>query len=236
MRKFWGFYDNGTYRVGCNGATIYVYDQENRELGKFRDISYAYCGAFQPGTNIFVAKSTEGALAVYDLDSLILLKKIRITRIGAQDEGFAFSLDGNYFYNIEKPDLSTDTQLTIYRTTDYEAERVLFLEDNKMVLDELEFDEHTGDCYVLGFMRGADGVIAYGFIGRFIGDIIIDIKKMSYEAFHYVSEYKDWERSGFTSRNLEWSGLKDYSEHPSISLKQAYERMKDKKKAEKNTR
>lgn len=75
MRKFWGFYDNGTYHVGCNGATIYVYDQENRKLGKYRDISYAYCGAFQPGTNIFVAKSTADALAVYDLDSLKLLKK-----------------------------------------------------------------------------------------------------------------------------------------------------------------
>lgn len=59
MRNFWGFYDNGIYRVGCNGATIYVYDQENRELGKFRDISYAYCGAFQPKTNLFSRRQSE---------------------------------------------------------------------------------------------------------------------------------------------------------------------------------
>lgn len=26
MKNFWGFYDNGTYRVGCNGATVYIYD------------------------------------------------------------------------------------------------------------------------------------------------------------------------------------------------------------------
>lgn len=48
MRNFWGFYDNGIYRVGCNGAMIYVYGQDRKELGRFKDIPYAYCGAFQP--------------------------------------------------------------------------------------------------------------------------------------------------------------------------------------------
>ena len=75
MRKFWGFYDNGSYRVGCNGGTIYIYDQANKELTKFKDIPYAYDGAFQPNTNLFAAKSTEGSLAVYDLDRLALVKK-----------------------------------------------------------------------------------------------------------------------------------------------------------------
>ena len=97
MRKFWGFYDNGTYRVGCSGATIYLYDQSDRELCKFRDIPYAYTGAFQPHTNRFAAKSTDGSLAFYDLDGRALLKKITITHIGAQDEGFAFSPDGRLF-------------------------------------------------------------------------------------------------------------------------------------------
>ena len=27
MRKFYGFFDNGTFKVGCNGGSIYVYDQ-----------------------------------------------------------------------------------------------------------------------------------------------------------------------------------------------------------------
>ena len=38
MRKFWGFYDNGRCRAGCNGGTVYIYDQANRELAKFQDI------------------------------------------------------------------------------------------------------------------------------------------------------------------------------------------------------
>lgn len=126
MRKFWGFYDNGRYRVACSGTNIYVYDHNGKELGKFRDISYAYTGAFKPGTNIFVAKSTEGALAVYDLDVMKLVKKILITRVGAQDEGFAFSPDGTLFYNIEKTVDSTRTQLTIYRTSDFTVCHVYF--------------------------------------------------------------------------------------------------------------
>lgn len=68
MRSFWGFYDNGIYRVGCNGGTVYVYDQDNKELAKFKDLKYAYEGAIRPGANIFVLKSGEGPLAVYDLN------------------------------------------------------------------------------------------------------------------------------------------------------------------------
>lgn len=86
MRNFWGFYDNGTYHVGCSGATLYVYDQNNKELGRFKDIPYVYTGAFQAKSNIFVAKSAEGLLAVYDLDDLKLLKKIVINHCGGQDE------------------------------------------------------------------------------------------------------------------------------------------------------
>ncbi len=119
MRKFWGFYDNGKYRVGCNGGTIYIYDKNNVELAKFKDIKYAYAGAFKPGTNILAAKSTEGKLAVYDLDTLTLIKKITVTTLGAQDEGFAFSYSGDLFYNIEKPSDSTATQLTVYDSSDF---------------------------------------------------------------------------------------------------------------------
>ena len=77
MRKFWTFLDNGTYRVGCNGGTLYVYDQNNRELAKFKDLTYAYTGAFHPGKNLFALKSTGGGLAFYDLDEMRLCAGIR---------------------------------------------------------------------------------------------------------------------------------------------------------------
>lgn len=137
MRKFWGFYDNGKYHVGCNGGTIYVYNKNDEELAKFRDIKYAYAGTFKPNTNIFIAKSTEGKLAIYDLDSLTLVKKITITTLGAQDEGFAFSYSGDLFYNIEKPNCSTATQLTVYDGFDFTKKAVYFADDRKMVLNIL---------------------------------------------------------------------------------------------------
>lgn len=223
MRKFWGFYDNGTYRVGCNGRTIYLYDQNNKELDKFRDVSYAYVGAFQPRTNIFVVKTTSGILAIYDLDKRKLLKKVTFAHVEGQDEGFAFSPNGEYFFNIEKPVYSTATQLTIYRTADYEVSNVLFSNNQLMVLDSLEFDALPA-CYVLGFMRAASGVIDYGFIGKLINNQITDIKPLKREEYDYIQAYKLWELSGYTTKKLEWSRLKGYPDKPHVSLKEVYDR------------
>ncbi len=35
MKKFWGFYKNESYSVGCNGGTVYIYDLTGKELAKF---------------------------------------------------------------------------------------------------------------------------------------------------------------------------------------------------------
>ena len=93
---------------------------------------------------MIAVKSTEGFLGFYDLDSLTLIKKITVTRAGAQDEGFAFTPDGRYFYNIEKPVNSCQTQLSIYDAVSFERMNTLFTNEKKMVLDNLEFDKETG--------------------------------------------------------------------------------------------
>ena len=222
MRSFWGFYDNGTYQVGCNGATIYVYDQNNRELAKFRDVTYAYKGAFQPGANIFAAKTTEGSLAIYDLDRLTLVKKIRIARVDGQDEGFAFSPDGKYFLNIEQKTNSLDTQLTIYRTSDFEVVRELFQDDESMMLQALEMDPESGECYVFGFLRDEHKVMQRGFVGKFTGEEITEVKKLDRVTYRYTRAYKSWERAGFTEKALIWSVLREHEERPAVSLKQLH--------------
>ena len=225
MRKFWGFYDNGIYRVGCNGSSIYVYDQNNKELYRFTDINYAYVGSFQPKTNIFVAKSTEGSLAVYDLERGTLLHKIVITQIGAQDEGIVFSPDGSRLYNIEKPNQSTRTQLTIYRTNNYSVLKTLFSEEIHMHLDFLEFSKDDDYGYILGFMKDTSGVFDYGFIGRFLGEKISPIKRLSNEEYTYIQVYKKWEQSGYTEKMLEWSSINKYSERPHVLLDHIYSRL-----------
>lgn len=131
MRKFWGFYKNESYSVGCNGSTVYIYDSTGTELAKFRDFPYAYTAVFKPNSNVIAVKSTEGFLGFYDLDSLALIKKITVTRIGAQDEGFAFTPNGRYFYNIEKPVNSCQTQLSIYDAVSFEKMNTLFTNEKK---------------------------------------------------------------------------------------------------------
>lgn len=127
MKNFWGIYRNDSFIVGCNGRTMYVYDSCEQELARFNDIPYGYCGAFVPNSNTFVLKSTGDYIGIYDLNLLKLEKKIRVSKIdGAQDEGFAFSLDGKLFYNIEKPVTSYDTEIGVYYTNDFSKKEQLF--------------------------------------------------------------------------------------------------------------
>lgn len=208
MRKCWGFCKNSTYSVGCNGATIYIYDKNGKELAKFKDFPYAYKAAFMPETNIIAVKSTSGYLGFYNLDTLSLIKKHTVTTIGAQDEGFAFSADGSRFYNIEKPVESTATQLSIYETSGFTKISTLFAEESLMALEYLEIDQETGKCYLSGFMRDTKtGVFDHGFTGIFDENKleITDIRIPSIEDYKYLSAYKSWELDGFTEKALEWN-------------------------------
>ena len=105
MRRFWSFYQNESYQVGCSGRTVYIYDKAGNELAKFRDIPYAYTAAFMPGKNIIAVKSTEGRLGFYDLDSLCLLKRITITRIAHRMKDFAFRPTAAFFTISRSPSL-----------------------------------------------------------------------------------------------------------------------------------
>ena len=220
MRSFWGFYDNGTYKVGCSGATMYLYDQNDKELARFKDLTYVYKGLFKPETNIFVAKSTEGGLAVYDLDERALLHKIPVAKTGGHDEGFAFSADGSKFYNIEKPVTSLKTQLTVYRTDDFSVEKVLFSDCDDIHLEHIEVD--NDNCYVLGYMRDAEGIFDYGFAGILDGDSIQKMQKLSNDKYEYLLAYKGWEIMGFTEKSIEWSPLKNMDQRPKVTIKELF--------------
>lgn len=221
VRKFWGYYDNGVYRVGCNGATLYVYDQSDRELCRFRDVKNGYTGIFRPKTNIFVVKSTDGFLAIYDLEKCALVKRMAIGGDASQDEGFAFAPDGKWFYNIEKTQ-ALETRLTIYDASDYSASRVLFADAPQLHLQEIEFDEKSGICYIFGFVRDADRIFQHGFVGKVSDGSLSGRKKLPLERYRYIRAFKSWERSGYTEKALRWSVLQEYPERPAVSLRELY--------------
>ena len=89
MKKFWGYVSNNKFSVGCTGQTVFLYDKDGNELGKFKDIIYGYTPMISPDGKIFVVKSSDGRIAVYSLESFALIKKIRYTKFG-DDDGFCF--------------------------------------------------------------------------------------------------------------------------------------------------
>ena len=226
MKKFWGVAKNENFSVGCTGKTVFVYDSNGKETAKFSDFPHAYKAVFMPNKNIIAVKSTEGSLGFYNLDTLSLIKLVTITKIGAQDEGFTFSPDGKYFYNIEKPNDTTRTELGVYETEHFTKVDTLFADNEKMVLDCLEFDE-TGVCYVLGFMRGDTGIIANGFTAIFDREnkTLTDIRPHDLETYDYLQAYKSWELDGFTEKALEFNPeLSDLEEITKTSVKEVFDK------------
>lgn len=208
MRKFWGFYDNGKYRVGCNGATMYLYDADDHELARFKDIPYAYQGTFKPRSNIFVLRSTEGRLAVYDFDERKLLRKFRFSDVdGSQDDGFCFSPDGNFFFNIERTGSSLCTRLSIYETGSFSPVKRLFEADKSLVLCDIEYSASVNDYTVLFFVRDTQGIYNQGYVGRLAEDQIVHKQPLSKKAFDFLRCCKSLRSFGFTEKSMKWSGL-----------------------------
>ncbi len=205
MKKFWGCASNDMFFVGCTGHTVYLYDKDGNELGKFKDITYGYAPMISPDGTLFIVKSTEGRLAIYSLKTFSLIKKFRFSKVdGAQDDGFCFSPDGKLFFNIERQKDDLHSAISVYDTTDFSlVNQVLLSED--MMLDHIEFDKATNSYYVLGFIRDANRVIAHGFVAKFKDNQIKNITAVSENEYEFYRSYKHLEIMGFSEKAHEWS-------------------------------
>ncbi len=212
MRNFVGYAENEKFKVGCTGQTTYVYDKDGNELARFKkDILYGYMPMFRPNSNILVVKSTEGRLAIYNLDTLSLVKKVRSvpTAVGyAQDENMCFSKDGKLFYNIEMH-IDCYTRLSIYNADTFEPIKRLFEEtEDEQILDHIECDKENGNIYILGFIRGNDREFHKYFVAQLENDILINKTYISESEYDFLFGYKRLECEGFTRKSKEWSSLK----------------------------
>lgn len=202
MRKFQCYIKNEKYAIGCTGATVYVYDSSGAELAKFKDIKYAYDAMFNPVKNEFVVKSTEGRMAYYSLDGLKLIKKFRFSKIdGAQDDGFCFSKDGNYLYNIERHIVSYNSGLSVYDVNDFSVVRTFAIEDETLRLHDIQCDTETGDIYVLG-VKSDDTRREYFAAKLGLCDLenVVYIPEELYDFYHWCISL---EISGFTEKARE---------------------------------
>ena len=165
MPRFVSYISNGIYDIGCTGQTVYVYDKNGTELAKFKDLTYIYYAAISPRGDIFVAKSTEGRLAVYSLETLSLIKKFRFSNVNyAQDDGFCFSADGKYFINLERQGDDLHSVISVYDTADFSRVSQFSFGDGGMVFDIEQVD---GEFYVHGFWRDADLIMPENFVAKY---------------------------------------------------------------------
>lgn len=208
MRKFWGIASNDKFSVGCTGQTVFLFDKDGNELGKFKDIIYAYTPMISPDGTLFIVKSTDGRLAVYSLETFSLIKKFRYSKIdGAQDDGFCFSPDGKYFINIERQKEELRSAISVYDTSDFSLiNQVLF--DDDIMLHYIEFDKDTNAYYVMGFKRrDSDGVYAHGFVAVFEDNQIKNITAISKSEYNFYLLYKHLELMGFSEKVYEGCSL-----------------------------
>ncbi|WP_027090124.1 hypothetical protein [Thomasclavelia saccharogumia] len=228
IKKYEGYTQNNHFKVGLSGKTVYIYDHEENELARFQDVLYMYRGKFIPNTNILVVKSTSGWLLFYDLDKLELIKKIRFSNIGSQDENFDITQDGKYLYNIEAPEFTTRTRLTKYDLKTLKPIIASFYDLDKVFLKYVEIDN---DCiYLFGFIRNNKGVKDYNFIGLYkemeekCG--IQGVKKLDENFYNQIYQYKVCEDYGFTQKSLKYRHLEKIEDLEKITIKDAYQHIK----------
>ena len=209
MRKFWGYTFKGNYAAGCTGGTVYIYDFSGTELAKFKDIPSVYSSVFSPDGNLLVTRSTRAYFGVYSLNPLELKYKIRFSNVnGGQDDGYAFSKDSAYFYNIERQKSSTNHAISIYDTSTFERIAMFLENDNQIEPCYIEPDEN-GQLFVLGFLRGENGVINKGFVSKFDHSGLKELRELPEETFDFYSTFKHLELHGFTDKAKEWCGFDD---------------------------
>ena len=221
MPSFWSFVGNEKFDIGCTGQTVYLYDKSGTEISKFKDLPYAYTASISPKGDIFVVKTTEGRLAVYSLDPPKLLKKFRFSKVNySQDDNFCFSPDGADFYNIERHIDNCQTALSIYDTKDFSLKRRI-CDDKSIVLNSIEFCEHTKEIYLLGFFRNDSGIAFQYFVGKLKDDELKDIVIIPEDKSWFYRSFIDLRMTGFSKKAYGWSYMSadlEYLKNSDFSL------------------
>ena len=200
MRSFEGSACNDTFSVGCTGRTVYVYDAEQNEVAKFRDIKYGYLPVISPDNDTFIVKSTDGAMAIYSYKELRILKKLRYSKDPGQDDGCCFSPDGLCFYNIEKhiEEYECRSHIAVYETGDFSKTEEISAEKG-MLFRHIEWDPDERGMFVLGSCWDINGYFG-GFVAHMVANTIIKTVKITEMEYGFYQRYKNHEIHGYAGK------------------------------------
>lgn len=189
----------GLYAVGCTGATAVLY-KDDVEIARFKDLApYSDQAAISPKEDLFVIRSAVGEMAVYSTEPPRLLKKIRFSEIEGQDQGYCFSPDGKYFLSIECQEHPLKTVLSIYETANFTLAGRLFDDDDRLFLEEIEYDEDKENYILLCYFRVCRGEEYVGNkyrLVRFSGAGVGEIKPITEELHDEILRKKCAQRAG----------------------------------------
>lgn len=202
MPNFVGFCRNERFTVGCTGQSVYVFDSDGNELARFKGLKYAYTALLNPAKDSqLIVKQTEGIFLIYDLDKLELVKKFRFAPLkegGAQcDNGWSFSPDGKFLYNIEIFLHGYKTRLSIYETENFECVQQLFTSESDPEPLGIEYDTPTGKWYL--FARRRTDHKIFEFIAELHGEQLENIRQLKSQDARVFQAYLGVKKYGFTA-------------------------------------
>ncbi len=124
MRRFLCFAKNAQVTVGCTRRGIFVLDSKGRELARFPGYFPGDKVALSLDGKFAAAKSTEGKLSIINLSTMERLLNLQLPVDRAQDDGFCFSHDSQYLYNIESGS-TYENEIVRYRISDLQRETIV---------------------------------------------------------------------------------------------------------------
>lgn len=210
-------FTNETYIVKLSDG-VCVKDMNGNTLKVFDDFDYSIFGCFQPGSNNFAVKLKSGGFAVYDLDTLSLLNVVEQEGMDHRGVGIAFSTDGEYLYDIEHPVYIYDTNIDVYRTSDYQKIKTIELEKQGLFAYFLDFVE-DGTGYVFGATIEEDGC---GMIGILEEDKITEIRYFSDDVMVFLLQTLVRKYSGSEVLFAEESNVENSNDFQSCSMEIIY--------------
>lgn len=204
MPSFWSYISNGKYSVGCTGQTVYVYDKDGIEKAKFKDLTYAYNAEISPDSKTLAVKTTDGRIAIYSLEEMKLIKKFRFSKVdGGHHEGFCFSADGKFLFNLESHGDGRKHCLSVYETENFTLVKRLFSEED-MLISCIEYDKDFGSYFVIGISYRKFRRNKY-FAAEFKDDELKNVTYINEKEYDFYNKFKYLEKSGFTKKQYRWS-------------------------------
>lgn len=196
MNTFVSEYNNGKYRIGCSGGSLFVYSSTNNVMIDQIKLPYVYYGTFVLEYDVFIAKSTAGYLYRYDLINKTL-EHLMISK-SIQDGGFAICPWDKCFYNIEITPLGH--QISKYDVMSFQRLEIIPIKGDIANAYDLEFDDDSHAWFIL---------LSYSYNGRIKRAVVkmdnsdcVGIRDISSKLFNQAVGYKYWERCGFTQKSL----------------------------------